>query len=153
VNKKTENNMTFRSATIEDAKHLFEWRNDPETRRQSINTDEVSWSAHLDWLERSLANPSRTLLVALLEGEFVGTIRLDVEEEKNYPAELSWTVAPSARGRGLGTSMVKEAAKIFNQPLRACIKLSNPASMKIAERAGFKKDSEEKGMTGWIYKP
>ncbi|TSC60935.1 MAG: N-acetyltransferase GCN5 [Parcubacteria group bacterium Gr01-1014_107] len=150
LDQKMEPKITFRRATLEDAKRLLEWRNDPETRRQSINTDEVTWDAHIKWLEKSLANPSRTLLIAMLGEEPVGTVRLDSGEPRS---EISWTVAPSARGRGLGTRIVEEALKIFNRPLRARIKPGNPASIKIAERVGFKKDSQGRGITEWIYSP
>lgn len=148
MNKGEGGDLTFRLATIKDAKLLLEWRNDPETRNQSINTEEVLLERHIEWLEKSLINPNRKLLIAMVGEEPVGTVRLDVEGTR---AELSWTVAPSARGRGLGTLMVQKAVKTFNRPLLALIKPSNLASIKIAEKAGFRKKSENQEITEWQY--
>jgi len=143
----TEKNIIFRPAIINDAKLLLSWRNDPETRKQSINMEEVPLEKHIEWLEKSLTNPNRKLLIAIIGEEPVGTIRLDIE--KPY-AELSWTVAPTARGRGVGTKIVKEAVQLFNRSLKAKIKPGNLASMKIAESAGFHKVSENSEITEWV---
>lgn len=142
-----EKNLTFRKATIDDAKILFDWRNDPETRRQSINTGEIIWDKHLEWFKKSLINPNRKIMIAMFQDEEVGTIRLDIE--KPY-SELSWTVASSARGRGIGTKMVERAVKFFERPLKAQIKPENLASIKIAETAGFEKKNENKEISEWV---
>lgn len=146
-----ENNLNLRNATIDDAKMLFDWRNDIETRKQSINVDEVPWENHILWLEKSLKNPNRKLMIAMIGDEPVGTVRLDIDED--CYAEISWTVAPRARGRGIGTKMVNTAVLYFNRHLKAQIKPGNIASMKLAESAGFEKKMENQDMTEWFYDP
>ena len=143
-----ENNIILRPATIGDARHLFEWRNDPETRMQSINTEGILWGKHLLWLKKSLASQSRKIIMEEIEGQPVGTVRLDITAPRS---EISWIVAPSARGRGLGMFMVQKAVETLNCSLLAHIKPSNPASMKIAKRVGFHKVTESSDMTEWIY--
>ncbi|MEK7551841.1 MAG: GNAT family N-acetyltransferase [Patescibacteria group bacterium] len=140
--------LTLRPATIADALMLLEWRNDEETRRQSVNMDKVLLETHLPWLEKVIANPNRKLMIAELEGTPVGTVRLDIEEPRS---ELSWTIAPKMRGKGFGTLMVIEAVKYFNKPLKIIIKPGNLASFKVAEKAGFKKINETADMTNWIH--
>src|SRR5690348_1550527 len=115
--------MKLRRATLDDAERLWRWRNDPETRANSISTDPVPLESHIAWLKSSLRNPDRKLLVAELDGEPVGTVRIDNDRE------LSWTVAPEARGRGIGGAMV--AAVVFPGAV-ARIKRENLASQKIA---------------------
>jgi RimJ/RimL family protein N-acetyltransferase len=60
--------------------------------------------------------------------------------------ELSWTVAPSARGRGLGISMVQLLLAEVSGPVRAEVKPGNPASVRIAEAAGMRFDCEREGV-------
>lgn len=133
--------LTLRTATMEDAKQLHEWRNDLLTRQNSINMDEVPWENHVAWLEKSLASPDRTLLVAEQDERPVGTVRIDREDGV---LELSWTVAPDARGNGVGQKMVALCADQTEGPLVAHIKRENRASQRIAEAAGFRleKDGE-----------
>ena len=142
-----ENELRFRPATINDAKLLLDWRNDPETRRQSINSGKIKLEDHIKWLEKVLANKDRKLMIAMIDYKPVGTVRLDIEEPYS---EISWTVAPSARGQGIGARMVEEAVRIFEEPLKARIKPENFASIKIAENAGFKKNTETSEITEWI---
>ena len=146
----TEEKIKFRSATISDAKILLEWRNDPETRKQSINTEEVPLNKHIEWLGASLVNPNRKLLIAVLGEQNIGTVRLDTEEPYS---EISWTVAPSSRGKGLGTKMVKAAVEFFNCPIKAKIKTDNIGSIRLAENSGFKKVSENGDITEWVFDP
>jgi RimJ/RimL family protein N-acetyltransferase len=124
--------VKLRRATIEDAAMLLRWRNDPATREASINTDIVSLDAHIVWLRASFENPTRTLLIAETDVP-VGTVRIDQSAEG---AELSWTVAPEARGRGYGMEMVRLALPMSGRVF-AQIKGGNIASQKIAKAAGF----------------
>jgi RimJ/RimL family protein N-acetyltransferase len=119
--------MILRPATMDDAERLFAWRNDPETRAQSLTTDRVPWDDHVAWLERSLAMPERTLLIAEVAGTPVGTVRLDGEE-------MSWTVAPEHRRKGYAKEMVRLA---LPRDATAQIKRGNLASQKVARAAGL----------------
>jgi RimJ/RimL family protein N-acetyltransferase len=116
---------------MDDAELLFAWRNDPETRVNSVNTDPVSWDGHCNWLRASLQNPDRDLLIAEVGGVPVGTVRIDRGDE----TELSWTVAPDHRGNGIGKAMVALACP--NGEVIAQIKPENIASRRIAASTGF----------------
>jgi RimJ/RimL family protein N-acetyltransferase len=122
--------MKLRPATLQDAALLLEWRNDELTREASINAEPVGWDSHIAWLEASLKNPRRKLLIGETD-RAVGTVRIDYGEE----TELSWTVAPDARGQGVGKAMVMAAMP--EGPVIAHIKRGNIGSQKIAEAAGF----------------
>jgi RimJ/RimL family protein N-acetyltransferase len=115
-------------ATIEHARLLFDWRNDPLTRAMSNNTAPVEWAGHELWLRRRLIRPDPTLWVAEMDGALVGTVRIDGDE-------ISYTVAPEHRGRGVAKAMLTEAARRWG-PKRAEIKAENTASIKAAEAAG-----------------
>lgn len=114
---------------MRDARRLWLWKNDPETRANSANTDEVPWENHLAWLETVLADARIELLVAELDGVPVGTVRIDERRT------LSWTVAPEARRCGVGKAMVRVTA--FPGAV-ARIKSTNTASQRVAAAAGFR---------------
>lgn len=122
--------MQIRPATIEDAKRLFEWRNDPLTRAMSVNTDPVEWGGHARWLEARLSREAPNLFIAEVEGLPVGTFRIDGDE-------ISYTVAPDYRGRGHASQMLVLAFERFGG-LRAEIKPDNSASIAAATKAGHR---------------
>ncbi|EEA03768.1 GCN5-related N-acetyltransferase [Burkholderia sp. H160] len=130
--------LTLRNATKEDARILFDWRNDPMTRLASHSTAELAFDAHTAWLDQVLSNPMRRLLIAEENGCPVGTVRVDREEDGC--AVLSWTVTREARGRGIATRMVQLVADEISgsHAIRAEIKAGNEASVKVAEAAGMR---------------
>ena len=132
--------LTFRIATIDDADLLLAWRNDPDTRANSHTTGVVTREAHVAWLSTALADPQRAIRIAELDGVAVGTIRLD-QAGDHY--ELSWTIAPSARGKGIGKAMLKATLTQLDKPAHAEIKAGNPASQHIAQHAGMTLAREE----------
>lgn len=120
--------MDLRKATIEDAKLLFDWRNDRETREMSRDTLELAWENHVGWLTNRLQRDDHGVYIAEINGVPVGTVRIDHDE-------ISYTVAPEQRRKGVGEAMLFEAKKAFGQKV-AEVKRENMASVKIAERAG-----------------
>ncbi len=135
--------IKLRPVKIEDVDLLLEWRNNPETRKASKNTDRVKKNEHLSWLKASLNNNNRKLFIAEQNGFPVGTIRSDY---KGGYYELSWTTAPDARGKRVGKHMVAKLAKQIFKPILATIKQGNKASIKIAEYAGLKYDQKKDGL-------
>jgi len=129
--------LVLRRATIEDAEVIFEWRNDPVTRLSSHNTEAIDFSSHVAWFRATLENPMRQLLIAEQDGVPVGTVRTDYDA--NGSAELSWTIAPGARGQGIAKHMVKAVADEVAKKcvVKAEVKVGNTASVKVAEAAGM----------------
>jgi RimJ/RimL family protein N-acetyltransferase len=141
--------MILRAATEDDAEQLLIWRNDPTTRANSLDTELVSLEVHARWLASVLNNPSRELLVAELDGEAVGTVRIDYLEAN---CELSWTVAPEWRQRGLGKTMLAMAMNRAPRRLvEAKIKPDNTASEQIVRHLGFTKAADHGGVGVWVY--
>ncbi len=143
--------LIFRKVTIRDLDLLLEWRNDLATQLASISSAPVSRSEHQQWLQTSLTSHNRQLYIVeeirpLANHVPIGTIRLDKRENE---WELSWTVAPQARGKGLGKLMVVQATRLIDEPLVAVIKKSNYPSARIAEFAGFKLIETRGDLTHW----
>ena len=135
--------IALRPATLEDADLLFEWRNDAETRKASHNMADVARDEHLRWLTRIAGDEHHNLFIAEENGTPVGTVRADLSDGV---FELSWTVAPGARGRGVAKRMVALLARQIAGPIRAEVKSGNIASARVAEYAGMAFDREVDGV-------
>ncbi len=109
--------LRARLATLDDASRLFDWRNDPSVRLVSRATDELDWNSHVAWVESSVASRHRWLLVVEMAQEPVATVRFDRLDE-HQPAdgeawEVSITLSPAHRGRGLAGAILAAAEGYF----------------------------------------
>jgi RimJ/RimL family protein N-acetyltransferase len=119
----------IRPATMDDARLLFEWRNDESTRRVSKNKDLIQWDDHLGWLDRRLRMDQPKLFVFEADGQAVATFRIDGND-------LSYTVAPEHRNRGIAKHMLNEVRSRFGR-LRAYVYSENVPSIRVAQSAGL----------------
>lgn len=129
--------MKIRPATLDDSLILLTWRNDPETRQQSIHKEEILLESHIKWLAATLKMESRKLYLAEDQGVLIGSVRSD--KNPDGTVELSWTIAPKERGKGYGETMVLLFAKEIHsgEKLMAFIRKGNLASEKIARALGL----------------
>lgn len=135
--------LLLRPATADDAARLLAWRNDPVTRKWSHNSEEIDFDDHVRWLANTLQRTDRRIFIAEIDGVAVGTTRADFD---GSAWELSWTVAPEARGRGLAGVMVRLLANTMHEPIRAEVRNGNIASEKIALGAGMQFAREVDGV-------
>lgn len=135
--------ISLRPATEHDARALFDWRNDPVTCAASLTPEPVEWSDHLRWLAAVMADPNRQLIIAERNGEMIGTVRGDL---RNGVTELSWTLAPAARGKGLAREMVKQFRDSIGGPVCARVRSDNVPSKRIAEHLGLEPTEVENGV-------
>ncbi|MEQ0561520.1 GNAT family N-acetyltransferase [Amycolatopsis sp. NEAU-NG30] len=132
--------MRAREATEADAGLLLGWRNDPRTRQASRSAAVVALDEHLAWLHGVLADPDRLLLVVEHEDVPVGTVRFDREDGDAW--EVSITLAPASRGRGLSGAVLAEGERVARERLGvrvvlAAVHQDNAASAALFERAGY----------------
>lgn len=122
---------------------LFNWRNDKDTRNASINTDPISFNSHQKWYESILANEQSFILIGYVSnGEAIGMCRFTFSETSGE-SEVSINLNPSFRGKGLSSSLLKQALNLYSlevsrpKSIIAVIKAKNLASIRIFEKAGF----------------
>jgi len=139
--------IEWRQATLADADFLLKCRNDILTRKASYHTHEITKEEHLSWLHNILNNPLRTLYIAEENAQPVGTARADQSEGIT---ELSWTVAPAFRGKGIGEKMVNALSSQISGPISARIKKDNIISINIAKSLGMSLFKEENDMLYFI---
>jgi UDP-2,4-diacetamido-2,4,6-trideoxy-beta-L-altropyranose hydrolase len=141
------NELKIRRAVPEDAELLLMWRNDPEVLAASRVSSPVSLAEHSRWLESVMGNPDRALYIAEFDGRPAGTVRVDRHSDGQ---ELSWTVAPPARGKGIGKAMVRMVSDTLAGVVYAEVKPGNAASAAIAIHAGMTLEGEREGMQRYV---
>ncbi len=135
--------IRLRRATLDDARLLLDWANDPVTREVSFQSGVIAWETHLPWLERRLASAQSLLLIAEESaGVPLGMVRFDIGDAAAAGATISINLAPAQRGRGLGPALIllgcRELRRAHGEmEIHAFIKPGNAASVRAFERAGF----------------
>jgi L-amino acid N-acyltransferase YncA len=134
--------LCFRPAAREDLELTLGWANDPLTRQASFDSDPIDAGTHADWFERSLGG-ERRLYIAEAAGCPVGLYRLDppTAAAPLADAEVSITVAPASRGRGIGRALLRDGAELARalglERLLARIRCDNAVSQHVFAAAGF----------------
>ena len=101
--------VRVRPATLDDARPVLDWANDPVTRSVSFTQSEILWEDHQPWFARRLADPGCRLLIGEnAQGAPVGMVRFDLHEGV---ATISINIAPAHRGQGLGTDLLLVACR------------------------------------------
>jgi RimJ/RimL family protein N-acetyltransferase len=133
--------VSLRRAVAADSAALFEWRNDPETRRYALSSKPIPRESHERWLAEVLKDSRRDLLIAESGGRPLGVLRYDIDGER---ALVSVYLVPGLAGRGWGRRILLagEAWLREQRPeVRRCeaeIKADNAASRASFEAIGFR---------------
>ncbi len=137
--------LSLRDATADDVDLLYAWRNEPATRESSFQTAVIDIDSHRQWFTRKPSQHGRTRIWILTEsGDPAGQVRYDSDSDV---AEISFSIDPRFRGRGLGTEILRLSApracrELLLKRLRGVVKANNAASIAAFDRAGFRREAE-----------
>jgi RimJ/RimL family protein N-acetyltransferase len=125
---------------MEDISVIWDWWNDPLTRKMMKRNDPVPWEEHCAWFEGVLKDEKRILCVGLSGEEKIGVVRFDFKAEGTY--EVSINLNPEFRGKGYGPKMLLAAIDHLKKmrsikKLFAKMKKINIPSQNAFLRAGF----------------
>ncbi len=136
--------ITLRLAREDDKEHLLQWRNDPDTVAACLSGKPVTREEHEAWFAATMADPDTTIFIGEADDEPVGVVRFTPAPEKlGAGVELHLNLAPHARGRGIGTELIREATRgIFTTlPDLQCVWLivlpDNTAAIRAYEKVGY----------------
>ena len=135
------NKIVLRKAELNDSKQIFCWRNDPLTRKNSLDNNIVSLSVHNTWFNRVVNSPEHLILIGSINDHKIGMIRYDKLSENVH--EISINLAPDSRGHGLGVILLKEALFWVKGTIIAMIKKNNIPSIISFQMAGYTLFKEE----------
>ncbi len=144
--------IAVRAANEADSPFIFQWRNDPTTRRGSRNTDEISWAGHQRWLANVLVDKARELLIVEHLGEPVAVLRFDRADDtgQNGPPEweISINIAPRRRGDGLAAPAVTAGHSWLRRhydrgSVVGITRTGNQAMLATFRRCGYRETSRD----------
>jgi len=130
--------ISVRRACMKDAQRIYDWRNHPTTRAKSVDGNEITWPAHLAWLQRCLADPNRMLLVGSVGSIPVGVIRLDRHDQDDVA--ISIYLDPGLHGLRLGSALLRAGESAMSADCRnfvATVLGSNTKSQRLFAGAGY----------------
>ena len=134
----------LRPATIDDARRLFDWRNEAETRRWSLSGAGVEWGDHIAWFQQRLTDQDTFLFIVEEQSRPLGQLRFDASSDGE--AEVSIGLAPAARGHGLAAPVIDAGTRrLFAttsvRRVVARVKRGNDASIASFVNADFDLDA------------
>ena len=132
--------LQVRRATQADAQLLFDGRNAEAVRRVSLDTSVIDWNDHCRWLQASLVNEGRLLLIGEAADGPVGVLRYDLQGSEalvsiylfEHRLGLGWGRALLARGETFAAGHWPALRTLSAQVLPG-----NQASLNLFKQAGF----------------
>ena len=76
--------MFIREAKQEDCGEIFDWWNDPLTRKMMYDTADVEWDAHQKWFNKITADENILLCLGYDDHGKVGVVRFDRKSELSF---------------------------------------------------------------------
>jgi UDP-2,4-diacetamido-2,4,6-trideoxy-beta-L-altropyranose hydrolase len=133
--------LFVRPATMADARLLYGWRNDEAVRSVSLQTAEIAYEGHEQWMQSVLGDPMRHLLVGQVGTLAVGCIRFDSSAQNEM--QVSLYLDPKLQGLGLGTRLLLAGERyLFKRIMlaltfKADVVPGNAASQQLFIRCGY----------------
>ncbi len=135
--------IKVRPAQLNDAQRIWEIRNEPQARSVAASPEIIPLSQHINWFNNKYFNQSNNFcFVGELDENIIGYCRFDLDKDQYI---ISIAVASSIHGKGVGTLLLRQSIEQLqsSKPLYAEVRKHNIASIKMFERSGFKKISED----------
>ncbi len=135
--------IELRQASMDDCGMIWQWRNSEPVRRYSGDGEPIAWQTHQHWLQRTLLDPERHLLVAECRGAAVGVLRYDIDTEA-ASAEVSLYLDPDRHGQGLGTALLRAGHDWLRRHrpevtwITAVVRNANTASQALFAKLGYR---------------
>ena len=132
--------MKITKASNNDSLDIFQWRNDPLTRQNSVNTDPVSLKDHNQWFNEVLNSRNTELLIGIKDSIKVGVCRFSLNNLSNS-VEVSINLNPLMRGKRISKKLLEDSINYYLKNnkvmLTATIRIDNIPSIKIFEELNF----------------
>jgi len=111
-------NLKFRCLLLSDAEWLTENANDPEAAKYALDVIPVTDHEIEEWLKKDLEEKSSKYIVAELNGEPAGFVRLSFRSESTRDRHVAWLGIAVRRKhwrKGVGEALMKEAIDLAKE--------------------------------------
>jgi len=129
--------ITIRKAKISDLLKTFEWANEKETIKNSIErSKKVSLNEHTKWFKNYIFSKHNHLLIASYKTQLIGLVRIDMKKKYFF---LSFLVDKDKRNKSFGYRILNKVIKKYKKKkfFQARVKKNNLASNLIFKKLGF----------------
>jgi UDP-2,4-diacetamido-2,4,6-trideoxy-beta-L-altropyranose hydrolase len=134
--------MVIRPVAHMDEFLLFEWANDPATRRFSFSNSQITEDEHHNWFVAKVADPTCTILIGEdPEGLPLGQVRFETNVARRE-ATVHVSVEPGLRGTGIGIRLLCATVSVWRSrapdfTIVAEVLADNDASKRLFLAANF----------------
>ena len=137
----------------QDIHILFKWRNEINTRRNSISSKKIKFIHHEQWFAKRLKQKPLFFWKLKFNNNIIGFIRLD---KKNRDFYLNYLIDKSFRNRGYGSNIIRQMLKkrVFKKrklKILAVSKKQNFKSIKAILSNNFYKISKKNNIVSFKY--
>lgn len=144
----------FRPVERHDLEDIRKLRNNPTTWVYLSDVTQISPSMQDKWFTRISEQSdgiyftvclTKWKLQELVEGKFIGIIRIDEYDATNRTARIGCDIVPGHRGKGYGTQVYKAIFKYYFDHiglhrLWLCVLENNEVAIKLYKNVGFKEE-------------
>ncbi|SIO49123.1 UDP-2,4-diacetamido-2,4,6-trideoxy-beta-L-altropyranose hydrolase [Chitinophaga niabensis] len=138
----------LRAAATADKDVLFNWVNEEEVRKNSLNSNPVSYDVHIQWFQKKLEAKDTKIFLMEKDQVPVGQIRIDLEENSGT-ALIDYSIDKAFRGKGLGLTIIRSLIIHLGgiehniKYLKAVVKKENTPSAQVFEILNFERQEEQ----------
>lgn len=142
----------FDSLLIRDAKPIdlvltYKWATNPTIRKYAFSNEIIKLDGHKNWFLNKINDNDCEYYILIDKEVCIGSIRFDIGSDNS--ALISYLIDPSYHNKGYGKIILDKGLETFSKK-RSDVKIvygyvqkDNIASIKIFEKLGFKKISDE----------
>ena len=130
--------MEYRRATIEDLLVYFDWVNDEDVVKNSVQKRKITLEEHQKWFENAVRDPEKLMLVFSKKKIPIGQVRIEKKDNENV---IDISIDKDFRNRGYAKTLIELSCKEYNnaskEPVYAYVNELNIGSCKSFLKANF----------------
>ena len=120
---------------VDECKFIYLLRNKNYVRQQSLEAHKIKLKYHVNWFKKFIQNKNNIIYLIIFKKQRVGYIRIEREKGKFL---TSWALVKKFHGKGIVAKNLRKATVNKKFKYKAIIKKENIASIKVANKSGFK---------------
>ena len=135
--------LYFRFPDSKDVDLLLSWRNNPNVRKYSRDTEVIDQNTHAEWFAGRLKDlEKQPLFIFIWQQNDVGIVRLDSRADSLGIFEISILVDERFQNRGFATKMISQVIQYAKKNLsakeiRAVVHFENYQSISLFTKLDF----------------
>lgn len=133
-------NIILRKATQDDCSLLYEWVNDEEVRRNSLDQHLINKDEHNAWFDKMMKDSSQVQYIMMQKEKPIGQVRVTIEDDV---AEIHYSITKAIRGQGMGQELIRLVVDTIKKEYPSVtrvvgkIKADNMASLRCFSKNEF----------------